>query len=337
MAHNGLMPELPEVQALADLLNEQARGKRIESISVASIGVLKTYDPPITALQGRVIEHVNRRGKFLLLATSEPAGQGAHDGDQRVGAASQDCQQPLLLAVHLARAGWLRWKGAPEPAPAADTSSQAQQTAAKQAASKPVRPGKGPLALRVMFADGASIDLTEAGTQKRLAVYVVRDPQLVPGIATLGPEPLDPQFGVAELAAILAANRGQIKQVLRDQKLLAGVGNAYSDDILHAAHISPFALSTSLKPEQIQAIYTALRDLLTDAIERSRGLAATDLKREKKTGMRVHGRTGQPCPECGDTVREVSFSTRSLQYCPTCQTGGKILADRRLSRLGITT
>lgn len=294
------MPELPEVQALAELLSEQATGLGVQQVSVTAFPVLKTYDPPVSALHGRVVSGAWRRGKFLLLG---------FEG------------QPLFFATHLARAGWLRWRSS-------------EQAAA--AAVKPAKPGKGPLALRMSFDDGSSFDLTEAGTQKRLAVYVVTDPQQVPGIATLGPEPLAPDFGVQQLAAITRAHPGQIKQVLRDQKILAGVGNAYSDEILHAARISPFKTAKTLTDAQIQAIYDALRTLLADAITRSRGLAATDLKREKKTGMRVHGRTGQPCPVCGDTVREVSFATRSLQYCPTCQTGGKILADRRLSRLGIT-
>ncbi|WP_075731483.1 Fpg/Nei family DNA glycosylase [Streptomyces acidiscabies] len=217
------------------------------------------------------------------------------------------------LVTHLARAGWLHWKDRlPDGMP---------------------RPGKGPLALRVALETGAGFDLTEAGTQKKLAVYVVRDPQDVPGIARLGPDPLADDFDEARLTALLAGERRQLKGALRDQSLIAGVGNAYSDEILHVARMSPFKLAASLTPKETHALYEALRTTLTDAVERSHGVAAGRLKAEKKSGLRVHGRTGEPCPVCGDTIREVSFSDSSLQYCPTCQTGGKPLADRRMSRL----
>jgi formamidopyrimidine-DNA glycosylase len=219
----------------------------------------------------------------------------------------------LHFVTHLARAGWLQWKDRlPDGLP---------------------RPGKGPLALRVALEDGAGFDLTEAGTQKRLAVYVVPDPQEVPGVARLGPDPLAADFDEARLTALLAHERRQLKGALRDQSLIAGVGNAYSDEILHAAKMSPFKLAASLTAEENGRLYEALRSTLTEAVGRSRGLAAGRLKAEKKSGLRVHGRAGESCPVCGDTVREVSFSDSSLQYCPTCQTGGKPLADRRMSRL----
>ena len=220
----------------------------------------------------------------------------------------------LHLVTHLARGGWLHWRAA---LPAT-----------------PLRPGgKSPIALRVHLDDGSGFDLTEAGTQKRLAVYVVRDPLEVPGVARLGPDPLDEAFTVDALAAILAGSRQQIKGLLRDQSVIAGIGNAYSDEVLHAARMSPFKLSSSLTPEDVTTLHAAIRSTLEAAVERSRGLAAGDLKAEKKLGLRVHGRTGQPCAVCGDIVREVSFADSSLQYCATCQTGGKPLADRRLSRL----
>lgn len=219
----------------------------------------------------------------------------------------------LHFVTHLARAGWLHWKD--------------------RLPDGPPRPGKGPLALRVALETGAGFDLTEAGTQKRLAVYVVRDAREIPGVARLGPDPLADDFDEARLAALLGEERRQIKGALRDQSLIAGVGNAYSDEILHAARMSPFKLAASLTPEETRRLHEALRATLTEAVERSRGLAAGRLKAEKKTGLRVHGRTGEPCPVCGDTIREVSFSDSSLQYCPTCQTGGRPLADRRMSRL----
>ncbi|MCX4452162.1 Fpg/Nei family DNA glycosylase [Streptomyces sp. NBC_01340] len=284
------MPELPEVEALKDFLADHLVGREVVRVLPVAISVLKTYDPPVTAFEGREVTAVRRYGKFLDIEA---------DG--------------LHFVTHLARAGWLHWK---------DTLPDG-----------PPRPGKGPLALRVALETGEGFDLTEAGTQKRLAVYVVRDPAEIPGVARLGPDPLAADFDEERFARLLANERRQLKGALRDQSLIAGVGNAYSDEILHAAKMSPFKIAASLSPEETTRLYEALRTTLTEAVERSHGLAAGRLKAEKKSGLRVHGRAGEPCPVCGDTIREVSFSDSSLQYCPTCQTGGKPLADRRLSRL----
>ncbi|HET8599489.1 MAG TPA: DNA-formamidopyrimidine glycosylase family protein [Segeticoccus sp.] len=219
----------------------------------------------------------------------------------------------LHLVFHLARAGWLRW-------------SDAMPTTM-------LRPGKSPIALRVRFSDGSGFDLTEAGTKKRLAAYLVTDPQQVPGIASLGPDPLADDFSLERFAELLRGRRTQIKGLLRDQSVLAGVGNAYSDEILHAAKLSPFALAASLDAEQVEHLYAALQQTLREAVAAASGKPAKELKDAKRAGMRVHGRAGAACPVCGDTVREVSFADSALQYCPTCQTGGKPLADRRMSRL----
>ena len=220
----------------------------------------------------------------------------------------------VWLVLHLSRAGWVKW---------ADNMSATR-----------VKPGKGPLALRVRFVGGGGFDATEAGTEKRLAVYVVRSPDDVPGVARLGPDPLGPSFDAAAFGAILKeAGAHQIKGVLTDQALIAGVGNAYSDEALHIAKLSPFKQASKLTDDEVARLHQAVVGVLRDAVERSLGLPAAGLKSEKKSGLRVHGRTGEKCPECGDVVREVSFSTKSLQYCATCQTGGKPLADRRLSRL----
>jgi formamidopyrimidine-DNA glycosylase len=219
----------------------------------------------------------------------------------------------LHLITHLARGGWLRWR--------------------QDLPTTPPKPGKGPIAFRLRFTDGSGFDLTEAGTRKRLAVYLVTDPAAVPGIASLGPDPLSPDFTVEVLAGLLAGRRTQIKGVLRDQKIIAGIGNAYSDEVLHAARMSPFRLASSLTPDDVAELHQVIIETLHTAIERSSGLAAAELKAEKKAGLAVHGRAGQPCPVCGDVVREVSFADSALQYCATCQTGGKPLADRRLSRL----
>ncbi|MFI9297182.1 Fpg/Nei family DNA glycosylase [Streptomyces gardneri] len=288
------MPELPEVEALREFLGAHLVGKEIARVLPVAISVLKTYDPPLTAVEGAEVTAVGRHGKFLDLTTTGAAGE-------------------LHLLIHLARAGWLRWQ---DPLP-----------------SGPPKPGKGPLALRTALTGGDGFDLTEAGTTKRLAVHLVHDPGDVPGVARLGPDPLGEEFGPEAFADLLAGERRQIKGALRDQRLIAGIGNAYSDEILHAARMSPFKPTQNLTPEETTALWTAMRTTLREAVERSHGLAAGRLKAEKKSGLRVHGRAGEPCPVCGDTIREVSFSDSSLQYCPTCQTGGKPLADRRMSKL----
>jgi formamidopyrimidine-DNA glycosylase len=293
------VPELPEVESLAIFLREQAVGHVIDRADSAAISVLKTYQPDLTALRSRVITDVQRHGKFLDLTAATAAGQPPGG--------------PLHLVIHLARAGWLRWR---QDLPA-----------------QPPRPGKGALGFRLRFTDGSGFDLTEAGTKKRLAVYLVADPAEVPGVAALGPDPLADSFTVAVLAAMLAGRRAQIKGVLRDQKIIAGIGNAYSDEVLHAARMSPFKLASSFTEDEVKELHAAIVRTLAEAVDRSAGLAAGDLKAEKKSGLRVHGRAGQPCPVCGDTVREVSFADSALQYCPACQTGGKPLADRRMSRL----
>ncbi|MFB8071328.1 Fpg/Nei family DNA glycosylase [Streptomyces californicus] len=283
------MPELPEVEALRVFLDDRLVGREIARVLPLAISVLKTYDPPLSALDGTTVTSVARHGKFLDI---EAGG--------------------LHLCTHLARAGWLRWK---DSFPAA-----------------PPRPGKGPLALRLVTTDGDGFDLTEMGTKKRLSVHLVHDPMEVPGIARLGPDPLADAFDRDAFAALLAGERRQIKGALRDQSLIAGIGNAYSDEILHVAKMSPFKRTADLREDDVTRLYTALRTTLKDAVDRSTGVEAGKLKAEKKTGMRVHGRAGEACPVCGDTVLEVSFSDSALQYCPTCQTGGKPLADRRLSK-----
>jgi DNA-formamidopyrimidine glycosylase len=284
------VPELPEVQALVDFLSERVVGHVVARVDVASISVIKTFDPPIHALAGLTVTGASRHGKFLDLDI---------DG--------------LHLVAHLSRAGWLHWR---DSLPAA-----------------PPKPGKNPIALRVHLDDGSGFDLTEAGTKKRLAVYVVRDPLDVPGIARLGPDVLADDFTLERFSALLAGNRAQLKGVLRDQSVIAGIGNAYSDEILHVAKMSPFRLAATLDEGEVKVLYDALRETMTLAVERARGLGAGQLKAEKKLNMRVHGRAGQPCPVCGDVVRQVSFATSALDYCATCQTGGKPLADRRMSRL----
>jgi formamidopyrimidine-DNA glycosylase len=286
------VPELPEVEALALDLRGRLHDRAITAVHVAAFSALKTFDPPLQALEGTLVDDVTRHGKFLDIDAS-----GLH------------------LVIHLARAGWIRWRA--------------------EVPTVPPRAGsKSGLALRVVLDDGSGLDVTEAGTKKGLAAYVVRRPEDVPGIASLGPDPLGDDFTVEAFRAILsAAGRSQVKGVLRHQGTIAGIGNAYSDEVLHAARMSPFKPASTMTDEESQTLYDAIRSVIGDAVRRSRGLAASELKGEKKSHLAVHGQTGKPCPVCGDTVREVSFADSSLQYCPTCQTGGKPLADRRMSRL----
>lgn len=284
------MPELPEVQALVSDLSGRLVGRRVDQVRLDSFAALKTFDPPVTALSGEVVSSVTRHGKFL---------------DLEIGS--------LHLVIHLARAGWIRWRAnAPQPSKSLS---------------------KGPMMARLVLDDGSGIDITEGGTKKSVAIYVVRDPLDVPGIARLGPDPLAAEFTVETLAGILsAAGRSQIKGVLRSQSAIAGIGNAYSDEILHVARMSPFK-PAAMKPDEVAALYDAIQSTLRSALDREHGLPASELKGEKKANLRVHGRTGEACPVCGDTVRQVIYADSTFQYCPTCQTGGKPLADRVLSRL----
>ena len=286
------MPELPEVEALALDLKGRLADRAIAKVHVVAINALKTFDPPVQALEGTLVEDVTRHGKFLDIETS-----GLH------------------LILHLARGGWVRWRTDLPPVPP--------------------RPNqKSGLAVRVILDDESGMDITEMGTKKRLALSVVRQPLDVPGIASLGPDPLDDAFTIDVLSGILQqAGRSQIKGVLRHQGTIAGIGNAYSDELLHAAKMSPFKPANSLTDDELQTLYDSIRTVIGDAVDRSRGLAMSELKGEKKSNMAVHGRTGENCPVCGDVVREVSFADSSLQYCATCQTGGKPLADRRMSKL----
>jgi formamidopyrimidine-DNA glycosylase len=269
-------------------------------------------------LAGRAIARVDI-ATFSALKTFDPPLSALHgsfvDAVSRHGKFIDISAGGLHLVMHLARGGWVRWRD--------------------EVPTLPPRPSnKSPMAARVHLDDGSGLDVTEAGTKKRLALYVVRDPLEVPGIASLGPDPLDESFTIDVLGTILQdAGRAQVKGVLRHQGTIAGIGNAYSDELLHAARMSPFKPASTIVGDDLQTLYDAIRNVLGEAVERSRGLAAADLKGEKKSHLAVHARTGLPCPVCGDTVREVSFADSSLQYCPTCQTGGKPLADRRMSRL----
>ena len=283
---------------MADVLASQFSGHWIFRAELGSLSALKTYDPPITALADATLLGTGRQGKFLILHLADADGI------------------PLDLVIHLSRAGWMHWR----------TSK----------ALAPLRPGKGPVALRLTWRDEAGdttvLDVTEAGTQKRLAVYLVRDLADVPGLQRLGPDAL--ALTEEQLSAILrGAGRRQLKTLLREQSIISGIGNAYSDEILHAAKLSPYAPADTLTEQQVKLLWTALRDVLQDALERARDAKLGHIKSEKRAGLRVHDRTGEPCDVCGTPIAQVRLADSSFQYCPTCQTGGKPLADRRMSRL----
>src|SRR6476619_6355194 len=227
------MPELPEVEGLALDLKTRLDGRAVTRVDIAAFSALKTFDPPLSALNGAFVDDVTRHGKFIDISAA-----GLH------------------LVMHLARAGWVRWR---DEVPAL-----------------PPRPSnKSPMAARVHLDDGSGLDVTEAGTKKSLAIYVVREPSDIPGIASLGPDPLDDAFTIDVLGGILqAAGRAQVKGVLRHQGTIAGIGNAYSDELLHAAKMSPFKPASSITGDDLQTLYDALRTVLGEAVERSRGLAA---------------------------------------------------------------
>lgn len=284
------MPELPEVHALVADLGARLLGRTVARLDMVSFSALKTFDPPVSSLNGQVIESIARHGKFLDLGIGD-----------------------VHLVLHLARAGWIRWRES-EPPPR-------------------TKPSSGPLTARLVLDDGSGFDITEAGTKKSVAIWIVRHVDEIPQIVRLGPDPLDAAFTRDIFRGILsAAGRMQIKGVLRDQSRIAGIGNAYSDEILHVARMSPYK-PAAMSDDEASELYDAVRETLQAAIDRSEGVSASNLKREKKTAMRVHGRAGEECPVCGDTVRQVIFADRTLEYCPSCQTGGKLLADRVLSRL----
>jgi formamidopyrimidine-DNA glycosylase len=279
------MPELPELDVLAENLAARLGGARVASVRVVSVAALKTFDPPIDALAGRAVTGAGRRAKYVWL---ELGG--------------------LFLVMHLSLGGRLVLGAKP--------------------ASRKIT------ALTVGFDDGRVLSITEGGTQRRAAVWLVDDVEKVPGLAGLGPEPLDPGFTVERLAAILAEGGHTLKRMLTDQQAMAGVGNAWSDDVLHRAKLSPFARPERLDPEEVERLHRALVGVLTEA----RGSLAeqvageVEIPRAAERRFAVHGRAGAACYVCGDTIRSVWMGERETSYCPTCQTGGRVLADRRRSR-----
>jgi formamidopyrimidine-DNA glycosylase len=273
------VPELPEVEAIRRALDDPVRAFPIERAGPAHVATLKTFDPPLEALEGRRFAGARRRGKHLLFPTD--------DGE-------------LVLHVHLMTAGRLRYLDAGEKAP------------------------KTP-AFRLAFTSGGALVLTEAGAKKRARVGVYRPEAIEAELAHLGPDALelDPE----RLAELLARESRRLHSLLRDQRLVAGIGRAWANEILHRARLSPYALSTELDAAEVERLHAAIGSTLRD------GLTLRERGADDKKAYRIHDRLGQPCPACGTPIARVDFEEHTVYYCPACQTGGRVLADRRLSRL----
>jgi formamidopyrimidine-DNA glycosylase len=273
------LPELPEVEALRRALDEPVRVFPIERAGPAHVATLKTFDPPLAALEGRRLAGARRRGKHLLFPT---------DDDE------------LVLHIHLMAAGRLRYLEMGDKAP------------------------KAP-AFRLLFAGGGALVLTEAGAKKRARVGVYRPDAIEGELAHLGPDALE--LGADGLRELLARESRRLHSLLRDQRLVAGIGRAWANEILHRARLSPYALSTDLDGDEVARLWAAIDSSLREGLElRERGAA------DKRT-YRIHDRLGEPCPVCGTPIARVDFEEHTVYYCPSCQTGGRVLADRRLSRL----
>jgi len=287
------MPELPEMQALAERLDAALTGSVLERADVLGFSGLKTVRPQPGELVGLPVRGVTRRGKFLVLSFVAPAMAGAQDGAD------------LKVLVHLSQAGRL------------DVESPPKQT-------KP----RGSV-FRMTFDRGLAILVREHGTQRKAGWWVLGPGEEGP-LAGLGPEPPDVAF---ESLVLGSDSTRHVHTFLRDQHVAAGIGRGYIDDALNRAGISPFASLKSLGPDERETLVGAIRSVLDEALtaerERTGGLS------DAKLGGRfaVHNRAGQPCPRCGEDLRRVSYDSYEIVYCPTCQTKGKILADRRLSRL----
>ena len=273
------MPELPEVEAWVRELSGPVSAAPIERAGPAHIATLKTFDPPLAALEGRRLEGARRRGKHLLFPT---------DDDE------------LILRIHLMSAGRIRF----------------------------LQPGaKGPKtpAFRLRFVGGGELILTEGGPKKRAGVWLETPEQTEAELAHLGPEALG--LGADRLREILAADNRRLHAFLRDQRALAGIGRAHANEILNRARLSPFALSQQLDEDEVERLAAAIEEALARALElRERGKGDKDV-------YLVHRRLGEPCPRCGEPLRQVDYEEHTVFYCSVCQTGGRVLKDRRLSRL----
>jgi formamidopyrimidine-DNA glycosylase len=285
------MPESPEVQALADELHVRLAGRTIAAADVVEFRVTKTRARPIESLVGERVAGVARHGKLIDLAI----GRGTH------------------LVVSLGRHGWARW------------ATEAEADAAGTAAPDDTEAVPPPTLVSLSFGDDRTLELTDAGSFVSLGAWVVDDPADVPAVAKLGPDPADPAFSRADFDRAVVGRRKQVKAVLQEQESLAGIGNAYSDEILFAARISPIVHASMLSADELDRLHEATIGVIRSAIDARRGIPIADQKAAKVAAMRVHGRAGESCPECGDVMRDFTFGSTTAQYCPACQTGGELL------------
>ena len=273
------MPELPEVEAWRRQLDPLVKRSPVEQAGPAHIATLKTFDPPLSALEGEGFPAVERRAKRFLLPT---------DDDK------------LVLVVHLMSAGRLKYvpkggKGAKTPV------------------------------FRIRFVDGGELQLTEAGSKKRAGVWLLRPDLARAELAHLGPEANE--VDVEDVARILASDSRRLHSLLRDQRLIAGIGRAWANEILWTAQLSPYALSSQLTQDEVAQLTAAIRE------EMDRGLELRLAGANDEKTYRVHNKLGRPCERCGTPIARVDFEEHTIYYCPQCQTGGRVLKDRRMSRL----
>lgn len=273
------MPELPEVEAWRRALDADVARHPIAKAGPAHIATLKTFDPPLAALDGKAFAGARRRAKRLLFPTAD---------------------RELVLMVHLMSAGRIRYLRAGEKSP------------------------KSP-AFTLRFEDGGELVLTEAGRRKRAGVWLLRPAELEAELAHLGPEA--DELDAASLAPILASGGRRLHSLLRDQRLIAGIGRAWANEILHTAELSPYDLSTQLTDEKVERLAGAI------ASELARGLELRLQGASNERTYRVHDKLGRSCWRCGEPIARVDFDEHTIYYCPRCQTGGRVLKDRRLSRL----
>ncbi len=288
------MPESPEVQALAEEVDERLAGRTLADADVLEFRVQKTRSRPLATLADERVDGLARHGKLLDFAF----GNGAH------------------LVVSLGRHGWARWGGADAPEP-----TYAPETA------DPAEPPPPALAA-LNFDDGSTLELTDAGGWVSLGCWMVDDPRDVPAVAKLGPDPAEPAYDRGDFDRAFGTRRKQVKAVLQEQESIAGIGNAYSDEILHAARVSPVVHAAALDDDDRDRLFAATVEVVREAIAARRGIRIADLKAAKIAAMRVHGRAGEACPRCGDEIRDFTFASTTAQYSPTCQTGGEVLPLR---------
>ncbi|WP_019181180.1 Fpg/Nei family DNA glycosylase [Microbacterium yannicii] len=282
------MPESPEVEALARFLDGEVSGREARSVDVLEFRVIKTRAAPPSSLVGASFTGARRHGKHIELTL---------DGRS--------------LVVSLGRHGWMRW----DAAIGTDAGDAAVES----------NPEQPPALAEFELSGDATMAVTDAGTWVSLGLFVVDDAREVPAIARLGPDPADPSFTRDVFEAAVGGRRKQIKAILQEQESIAGIGNAYSDEILHLARISPVAHAATLTEDERARLYDATVSTVRDAIAACQGVPIDELKAAKVAAMRVHGRAGEACPVCGGTIRDVTFSGASAQYCPTCQTDGEAL------------